>query len=225
MIHPTAVVAPGVEIGNDVTIHPFVVIEEGVTIEDRVTIFPGAYIGKVPTVPAGIIRKRPSTELRQTRIGAGTIIGANVVVYAGNQIGRETLFGDGVTLREDGVIGEMCVIGCNATLQNGVRIGNRVRVVDLSHVTTQTEIGDGVFWSVGVLSMNDNAMGRGGEHQPPIVETGAKIGGAAVLLPGVRIGAGATVGAGAVVTRSVEPGTTVMGIPAKPRPSGPPAEG
>ena len=39
----------------------------------------------------------------------------------------------------------------------------------------------------------------------------------AVLLPGLRIGAGATVGSGAVVTADVEPGATVVGVPARPR--------
>lgn len=224
MIHPTAVIDPGAQVGEDVTIHPLVVIAEGVTVEDGVIIFPGAYIGKRPTVPAGIIRQRPKGEQAPTVIGSGSVIGANAVIYAGNRIGANVLIGDGVTLRENGRVGEMCVIGNNSTLQNDVRIGNRVRIVDLSHITAHVEIGDDVFWSVGVLSMNDNAMGPGGELQPPSVGAQAKIGGAAILLPGVKVGADATVAAGSVVTRDVEPGQLVMGVPAKPRAAQPLAD-
>ena len=50
-----------------------------------------------------------------------------------------------------------------------------------------------------------------------VVERGASIGSGAVVLGGVRIGAGALVGAGAVVTRDVESGEVVAGVPARAR--------
>jgi acetyltransferase-like isoleucine patch superfamily enzyme len=50
-----------------------------------------------------------------------------------------------------------------------------------------------------------------------VVENGASIGSGAVVLGGVRIGARALVGAGAVVTKDVEAGETVVGVPATPR--------
>jgi acetyltransferase-like isoleucine patch superfamily enzyme len=48
-----------------------------------------------------------------------------------------------------------------------------------------------------------------------IVEDYATIGSGAVILPRIRIGAGAFVGAGAVVTKDVPPGATVIGVPAR----------
>ena len=51
------------------------------------------------------------------------------------------------------------------------------------------------------------------------VELGGFVGAGAVVLQGVRIGAWSVVGAGAVVTRDVEPGTTVIGVPAREKPS------
>ena len=48
-----------------------------------------------------------------------------------------------------------------------------------------------------------------------VVETGASIGSGAIILGGVRVGAQALVGAGAVVTRDVAPGTMVRGVPAR----------
>lgn len=50
----------------------------------------------------------------------------------------------------------------------------------------------------------------------PVIEDGATLGAGCRVLGAVRVGAGATVGANAVVTRDVEPGTTVVGIPARP---------
>jgi acetyltransferase-like isoleucine patch superfamily enzyme len=77
-----------------------------------------------------------------------------------------------------------------------------------------------VFISVTVGTVNDDALGRLDYEEDrvkgQIIEDGAAIGAGATLLSGIRIGGGATVGAGSVVTRDVEPGSTVMGIPARP---------
>lgn len=193
-------------------VHRTAVLYEGVELEDNVTVFPNTVIGRPPMV-AGIVPKKEY--IPSTFIGKGSVIGSNVTIYAGVSIGEDVLIGDGVRIRENTVIGSHSVIGSNSTLQNDIRIGERVRVVDLSHITAGVVLEDDVFWSVGVLSMNDNRDGEG--LKAPYVESGAFIGGGAALLPGVRIGKGATVGAGAVVTRDVEPGTRVMGVPARRR--------
>ena len=49
-----------------------------------------------------------------------------------------------------------------------------------------------------------------------VVERGASLGSGAVILGGIRIGARAIIGAGAVVTRDVPPDATVVGSPARP---------
>lgn len=87
-------------------------------------------------------------------------------------------------------------------------------------------IGDGVFIGHGVMFTNDRfpkAVNADGSLQTAsdwkvvetIVENRASIGSNATILPGIRIGHDALVGAGAVVTKDVEPGTTVVGNPAK----------
>lgn len=185
---------------------------------EDVIVFPGAVLGKAPMGP-GLARQPRLPEDPRPRIGAGCVIGANAVIYAGVTIGAGTLIGDGVVIREDVEIGELCVIGSNSTINAHTRIGSRVKIMDLSHITADALIEDDVFISTGVLSTNDNAMGRKGTHgfAGPIVRKGAAIGAGVILLPGKEVGEGATVGAGAVVTRDVPAGKTVMGVPARVR--------
>ena len=86
-------------------------------------------------------------------------------------------------------------------------------------------IEDDVFVGHGVMFINDKypratADGRlqseaDWEQLDTVVERGASLGSGAIVLGGVRIGVGALVGAGAVVTRDVAPGTTVRGVPAR----------
>ncbi|MDQ6605010.1 MAG: N-acetyltransferase, partial [Actinomycetota bacterium] len=70
----------------------------------------------------------------------------------------------------------------------------------------------------GVQTTNDNAMGRHAPGKPllgPVFRRACRVGGAAVLVPGVEIGAEAFVAAGALVTRDVGAREVVMGVPAK----------
>lgn len=213
MIHETAVIDPKAVIGEGVSIGPFVVVEGEVLIGRGVTIFAGAYIGKPPKA-AGVVANEP-VALRETHIGRGSVIGSHAVIYRGAQLEGDNLIGDGVTIREDTSIGEKTVVGSNSTIQNGARIGRRVKIVDLSHITFDCEIGDESFISVGVYTMNDNSMQRGGVVIGPKIGKRVRIGGGALLLPGVKIHDDAVVGAGSVVTRDVEKGAQVMGVPAK----------
>ena len=81
-----------------------------------------------------------------------------------------------------------------------------------------TVVEDDVFLGPGVITTNDDTMVR---HAPEAVIAGAilrracRIGGGAVLTPGVEIGEEAFVAAGAVVTRDVPPRAVVMGVPAR----------
>jgi len=66
---------------------------------------------------------------------------------------------------------------------------------------------------------NDNFMGRTEKRREqmkgPTIRRGARIGGGAVLCPGVEVGEEAFVGAGAVVVKDVPPRTVVVGNPAR----------
>jgi acetyltransferase-like isoleucine patch superfamily enzyme len=91
--------------------------------------------------------------------------------------------------------------------------------MDLTHITGNCHIGDNVFISIHVSTVNDNVV-VDREYveeriQGPTIENNVSIGAGAILLPSVRIGEGSFVGAGALVTRDVPPHVLVLGIPAK----------
>jgi acetyltransferase-like isoleucine patch superfamily enzyme len=212
-----SVIRNGVSIGNDVTIHPHVVIESGVIIHDGVEIFPGAYIGKEPK-GAGTLA-RPIRYEPRVVVGTNSSIGPHAVIYYDVEIGRQSLIGDGASIREQSRIGSRSVIGRYVTVNYAVTIGDRTKIMDHTWLSGNMTIGDDVFVSGGVLTTNDNMMGREGYREGhmlgPTIMDRVNIGAGATLLPGVIVGEGAIVGAGAVVTRHVEPSSVLMGVPAR----------
>ena len=232
MVHPTALIDPRARIHASVTVgpyavvgaasirsgcvvHPHAVIEAGVELGLRVEVFPGAYLGKEPK-GAGAIARTPEFD-RFVRIGDETSIGPNAVIYYDVIIGSNTLIGDGASIRERCRVGSNCVVSRYVTVNYNTIIGDRTKIMDTTHITGNAIIGSDVFISAMVGSANDNVVraGYGGHVRGPIVEDGVTIGLGALLLPGVRICTGATVAAGAVVTRDVEAATLVAGVPAR----------
>jgi acetyltransferase-like isoleucine patch superfamily enzyme len=216
-VHEFAIVREGVTLGDGVVVHPFVVIEPGTTVGSGSTIFPGCHLGKPPH-GAGATAREVAYEGGVT-IGRGCAVGPNAVIFADVQIGDNTLIGDGASIREGGRIGSRCIISRHVTLNYSVRVGDETKVMDVTHLTGDMAIGAGVFISVGVITVNDNKMGAegydSGRIAGPIIGDLARIGAGAVLLPRVSIGREATVAAGAVVTRDVQPGVRVAGVPAR----------
>ena len=124
-------------------------------------------------------------------------------------------------------IGDESRIGPFVEIQRGAIVGARCKIQSHAFVCDGVELDDEVFVGHGVVFVNDKrprATTDGGELQAgedwelmrTVVERRASIGSGAVVLGGVRIGAGALVGAGAVVTHDVPPGATVVGSPARP---------
>jgi UDP-2-acetamido-3-amino-2,3-dideoxy-glucuronate N-acetyltransferase len=144
---------------------------------------------------------------------------------------RDVDFGDGVIVHPftnlyGCRIGEESRIGPFVEIQKGAVIGARCKIQSHSFICTGVEIGDDVFVGHGVMFINDRRPRATTDAGQParegdwtlertIVEDRVAIGSATTILCGVRIGRGALVGAGAVVTRDVAAGTTVVGNPSR----------
>jgi len=216
-VSPEAFVDPRTVMGKGCVVHPFAVIAAGIELGDGVEVFPGAFIGKEPK-GAGATARLPTFD-RYIKIGNESSIGPNAVIYYDVEIGANTLIGDSASIREQCRIGHHCIISRCVTLNYHCLVGDRTKVMDGTHLTGNMIIGDDVFISINVSTVNDNVMGKAGyeEHVVgPNIADRAVIGAGAIILPGISIGQAATVGAGAVVTRDVAPNGTVMGVPARP---------
>jgi acetyltransferase-like isoleucine patch superfamily enzyme len=215
-----AIVRDGAELGDDVVIHPHTIVETGVVLGDGVEVHAGAVLGKAPSA-VGQIRKRGET-LRRIEVAAGCSIGVHAVVYGDVSIGAETLVGDTAAIREGSRVGRECIVGRHVTLSFNVKLGDRSRVLSATNLTGNTIVGKDAFISSHVDTANDNSFGEVGYSDEairgPTIGDRVRIGLGARMLPGVRIGDDALVAAGALVTRDVEPGTRVMGVPARPVP-------
>jgi acetyltransferase-like isoleucine patch superfamily enzyme len=154
----------------------------------------------------------------ETLLGAGAIIRSHTVIYCGNQIGRGFRTGHGVLIREENEIGDDVSIGSGSIVEHHVRIGHGVRLHSNVFVPEFTVLEDGCWLGPNVVVTNARYP-----RSPTVkealagayVERGAKIGANATLLPGVRIGHDALVGAGAVVTKDVPAGAVVVGNPSR----------
>ena len=143
---------------------------------------------------------------------------ANAVVFAGAELGDGVIVGDQAVVRENTSIGARSVVGAGVVVENNVSIGERVKIQTGAYVTAHTTVEDEVFIAPAVVTTNDNTMGRhGADHSNlgPILRRGCRVGGGAILLPGVEVGEEAFVAAGALVTRDVAPGMLAMGSPAR----------
>jgi acetyltransferase-like isoleucine patch superfamily enzyme len=112
------------------------------------------------------------------------------------------------------------MIGRGTGVESDVRIGSGVRIQSNCFIAAATVIEDDVFVGPGVVTTNDDTAGRRPRGEPlrgPSLRRGCRIGGGAVLRPGVEIGEESFVAAGAVVTADVPPRTLVMGVPARAR--------
>lgn len=215
-VHPYVVIGEHVKMGENCVIHPFVVINDYVELGDNVEIFPGALIGKEPK-GAGALARQPEF-IKQLKIERDCSIGPHAVLYYDIIIGQNTLIGDGASIREKCVIGDYVVIGRYVTINYEVCLGDRTKVMDHAWLAGNMEVGKKVFISGGVLTANDNQIGKHGYHDAikgPTICDGAKIGLGAMLLPSITVGENAIVAAGAVATKNVGENTLVKGIPAK----------
>jgi acetyltransferase-like isoleucine patch superfamily enzyme len=199
-----------VELGGHVVIHAGTIVGAGARLQD------GAVVGK--PLALGMRSTASRSELPPAQIGAGATVCAGAIVAAGATIGDGAIVGDQAQVRERAVIGAGSVVGRGSGVDNDVTIGERVRIQTGCYITAFSTIEDDVFVAPGVTLTNDDTMGRHGPEyrlRGATLRRACRVGGGAVLVPGVEIGEEAFVAAGAVVTEDVPARAVVMGVPAR----------
>src|SRR5947199_10747929 len=123
-------------------------------------------------------------------------------------IGPATRIGNFVLIRDKVVIGRECVIGSYVDLEGDLVVGDFVSLQSGCYITRGTLIEDEVFCGPRIVTMNDRKMSYRRSSMSftrcaPRILRAARIGGGAMLLPGVTIGENAVGAAGPVVVKDV----------------------
>ncbi|MBU3650361.1 MAG: N-acetyltransferase [Limnohabitans sp.] len=203
MIHPSAVVSPRAKLGENVQIGAFCLIHDDVEIGDNCEIQAYCELGVATPLAEGPLL-----------IGSNSLIRSHSVFYRGSVFGEGLRTGHRVTVRELIQAGKDLQIGTLSDLQGHAQIGHHVRLHSNVHIGQKSHIADFVWIFPYVVLTND-------PHPPshvcvgPTIEAYAAIATMSVILPGVRVGEGALVGAHSSVARDVAPHTVVAGNPAK----------
>lgn len=209
-------------IGHNCIIEDHVILGDHVYIDNNCIIRKGVSVGKDSTIGAGCIIGEHLMDFYEGKrdsfhsliIGENALIRSGSIIYGDSQIGRSFQTGHRVTIRENTIIGNHVSIGTFSDIQGSCSIGNYVRLHSNVHVGKLSRIDDYVWIFPGVILTNDPTPPSDnleGVH----VKSFAVISASSVLLPGVEIESDSLVGAGAVVTKSVERYAVVVGNPAK----------
>lgn len=185
-------------------------IYKNVQLGEGVVIHPPCIIGFPP-------RGKKDGEL-ETIIGDGAEIRPFTTIYAGVQIGRNFQTGQGASIREDNIIGDDVSVGTHSVLEFGNRIGQGVRI-HTGCFLEDVKIGNHVFVGPRVVFTDDPHPMKCPHYLEcaggPTIEDYVKIGANSTILPAVRIGSHALIGAGTVVVRDVRSRAVVVGNPGR----------
>ena len=130
------------------------------------------------------------------------------------QVGEGTKVWHFAVILNDAIIGSNSSIGSLAEIGSGSVIGDNTRISHGVFLPSNSLIGDNVFIGPNVTFTDDRYPRAGNKKyraEPPVVENGASIGAGSVILPGIRIGENAMIGAGSIVTKDVLPSAVIHG--------------
>ena len=153
------VIGENVRIGRGCAIGHHIVVHDGAVIGDGVRIDDHAVLGKQP------MRAAQSAVTQGTRqppvtVGDGCIIGTGAVVYAGAVLGPKVFVADLATIREEVTIGAFTIVGRGVAIENRCTIGRYCKLETETYIAAYSTLEDRVFVAPGVVTTNDNFVGR-----------------------------------------------------------------
>ena len=212
VVGANVVLGEGCRVGHHVVLHADTVVGANVRIDDH------ASLGKVPMKAANSATTKEQ-ELPPLTVGDLSIVGTGVVLYRGAVIEGKVLMADLCTVRENVTVGRGTIVGRGVTIENFCSVGRYCKLESECYLCAYSTLEDRVFVAPGVVTSNDNFVGRTQERfkhfKGVTVKKGGRIGAGSVTLPGVTIHEDGLVAAGSTVTKDVPSRTIVMGRPAK----------
>jgi acetyltransferase-like isoleucine patch superfamily enzyme len=148
-------------------------------------------------------------------------IGEYVVIDPTASVGENSVIWSHCRILANVVIGKDVSIGGGTEIGKGSVIGDHTRISTQCFLPSNSVVGKGCFFGPGARCADDsNPRANNPQYvaKPPVIEDGASIGMSAVILPGLRLGVGCMVAAGAIVTRDVKAHTLVRGEPSREKP-------
>ena len=198
-------------------VHPTAIVYEGTILGEGVKVLEYAVVGKQPVLSPR--STAPRDPLPPAQIGDGSVISTGAIVFAGSTIGARVIVGDQACIRERVSLGDDVVVGRGSLVENDTQVGSMTKIQADAYITAYSLLEENVFIAPCVVTTNDNFMGRTEARHDlikgPTIRRGARIGGGAILCPGIEIGEEAFVGAGAIVTKDVPVRAVVVGNPAR----------
>ncbi len=209
-IHPTAVIHPSVQLGNELYIGAHVVIQAGVKIGDGVCIHPNIVIYPEAEIGDRTVLHANCTIHERTRIGAdcmihsGAVIGSEGFGFVPTPAGWIKMEQSGYTVLEDGV-----EVGCNSTIDRPAvgetRVGRNTKIDNLVQIGHSCQVGRDCILAAQVGVAGSSKIGNR-----------VILGGQSGVNNQVKVGDGVIASAKAGIHTDVEPGLTVSGYPVMP---------
>ena len=216
-ISKTAIIGQNVTLGDNVTICNNVIIYDNVTIGDNVYIWDNVVIGKKPMGVSTNFRKLQQED-KPITIGNNCVIACGAIIYQNVKIGDNCLISEHAIIREDTELKGDDIIGGGALIQYGVTIGERTRILNNSIISSKSKIGKNNFISWGVSTVSDKHFGNDGyteETVGPVIGDNNSLGPNVTVLSNISIGNNNTIGACALISKTIGDNGVYYGVPAK----------
>jgi acetyltransferase-like isoleucine patch superfamily enzyme len=225
----TSAISQFATIGKGVKLAPFVYIADNAVIGDNVQIEPGAIIYENVVIGADsfigaqcILGEKLTAHIKDAEytnppliIGAHSIIRSGTIIYAGSTMGNHFRTGHRAVIRERSMFGDDCSFGTMSQSDGHIKVGKSCRFHNNVFISTYTTIEDNVHFYPMSCTVDSLHPPCQKSREGPYIESNAIIGAKALLMPRVRIGAGAVIAGASIVTHDVPPNMVASGAPAK----------